>query len=168
MNWEQMRKHYYRADGSFRDIFVADMDELTWQNFFDCLEGSGATVKFEYVDGEQTLSSPTIRRDIVELQWTLREFVPVARVSLAQKVSLTIYFFAADELEASFDPRCIRNEASHKILFGFLCKLSNAMDKMIKVSGEGREKLLYNIKPRPPSPTETSENFDTDLSSNEG
>ncbi len=162
MNWDQMRRQYYKTDGNFRDIFVPEMDELCWQNFFECLEQSGATLTFQAResdgDSDHAVEFSTLRRDIVELQWQLREFVPFVRVTLQQKVTVTFYFFAKEELEGSFDPRCIKNEAAHKVLFGFLCKLANAMERTVNVSHEDREKMLYPVKPRPQKQPEMPEN----------
>jgi len=149
MNWDQMRRQYYRTDGTFRDVYATEMDSLAWQKFFELMQSQSLT--FHTNEDGQPAESAAISPAQVERQWDLQEYVPYARVQLNGGVKVTFYFFAPDELEGIVDPRDVKNDARHRELKSFLGKISDATGKTVKFCQENnREKVLYRLVPRPP------------------
>ena len=80
MNWEQMRRQYYRTDGTFRDVYATGMDLLAWMHFFDLMREQ--TLTFHTSEDGVAEETAAINVAQVERQWELREYVPAARVQL--------------------------------------------------------------------------------------
>ena len=149
MNWDQMRRQYYRTDGTFRDVYATGMDDLAWENFFKLMEGQSLT--FHTSEEGKAAESASINPHTVERQWELQEYVPAARVQLSGGVRIKFYFFDRTELEGTVDPRDVKNEARHRELKSFLGKIADATGKTVKFAQENnREKTLYQLTPRPP------------------
>lgn len=149
MNWEQMRRQYYRTDGTFRDIYATGMDSLAWMHFFELMREQ--TLTFHTSEDGVAEETAAINVAQVERQWELREYVPVARVQLPGGVRVKFYFFSADELEGTVDPRDVKNEARHRELRAFLGKIADATGCTVTFAQENdREKALYQLVPRPP------------------
>lgn len=148
MNWDQMRRQYYRTDGTFRDIYATEMDSLAWQRFFQLLDEY--TLTFHTSEDDKPAESAAINAALVERQWDLQEYVPYARVQLPGGVKVKFYFFAPDELEGTLDPREVKSEARHRELKAFLAAVADATGKTVKLCPENnRTKLLYQLAPRP-------------------
>ncbi len=149
MNWDQMRRQYYRTDGTFRDVYATEMDSLAWQKFFELMQEQ--TLTFHTSEEGQPAEAASINLAQVERQWDLREYVPYARVQLSGGVKIKFYFFAPDELEGIVDPRDVKNDARHRELKSFLGRIADATGKTVKFAQENnREKVLYQLVPRPP------------------
>lgn len=153
MNWDQMRRQYYRTDGTFRDIYAIEMDSLAWQKFFELMQDQ--TLTFHTGEDGVAAESTSINTALVEKQWDLREYVPYVRLQLGGGTKIKFYFFAPDELEGIVDPRDIKSEARHRELKSFLGKIADTTDRVVRFAQENnREKVLYQLTPRPPKPAE--------------
>lgn len=158
MNWDQMRRQYYRTDGTFRDVFATDMDSLAWQKFFELMQDQ--TLTFHTSEDGAAAESTAINTALVEKQWDLKEYVPYIRLQLGGGTKIKFYFFAPEELEGIVDPRDVKSEARHRELKSFLGKIADATGRVVKFAQENnREKVLYQLTPRPPkaegAPAET-------------
>ena len=149
MNWDQLRRQVYRTDGTFRDIFVTEMDSLAWQKFFELMQSQSLTFHTSE-DGEEA-EATAIDIAKVERQWDLQDYVPYVRLQLPGGVKIKFYFFAPDELEGIVDPRDIKSEARHRELKSFLGKIADTIGKTVKFAQENnREKVYFQLVARPP------------------
>lgn len=146
MNWDQTKKQYYRADGTYRDLFVEGMDSLAWQQLCACLNEK-YPLAFHHRENDVDTQLDRIELPIVERQWALQEYVPWAKINL-DGVKVDLFFFAEEELEATLDPRDFRSEARHKALVAFMKELAGLTGRPVRFSQEGnREKVYLEMKP---------------------
>jgi hypothetical protein len=118
---ESYRPEQYVADGSLRDVCVLDVDIPDWDRLLDSIETSGWEHSLDVTTSEP-LSKTSGSAIFERLQ---SEDEASARLAVrAGDTWLTCYFFDPSEIEFSFDPSEISDQADFEALKEFMTWLA--------------------------------------------
>ncbi|HEX8328576.1 MAG TPA: hypothetical protein VF629_13625 [Hymenobacter sp.] len=131
MNWEELKKYVYYTDGSLRDIYVADTTREDWK------------IWAEYVNSSyRVVSSTELGNDDEKVAFTAvmkywdsnneQSSMPLATISVGA-LCLECFFFTADEIQNTVNPKYINSIDDHNQLIKFMTDLSYLLDKDVKL-----------------------------------
>jgi hypothetical protein len=127
VDWETVRSDF-EPDGALRDIYARPADVATWDRALAFL-ASVATLRYlvDGVDGPvpQSAAGPLSRSDGTQLL-----------IVDIEPVGFTCHFFAVDEIELSFGPEEVQDQASLDSLGRFVAGLSKATGCDVLVTPE--------------------------------
>lgn len=141
MNWDQMKRQYYRPDGTYRDLIVEQVDSLGWERLL-AFFNEQCPLEFSHRENDLDTTLDRIDPVIVERQWTLQDYVPLARLR-PDGLKIDLYFFAPDELEATIDPRTMKNVTLHKALVALMEQMATLLDRPVRLSQENNRQKVY-------------------------
>jgi hypothetical protein len=129
-NVELMENIFYQ-DGSFRDIYIKDIQMSDWQLVLDFLKSLHHKIKF-FKDGNDFDYLDFCAEEIFNLK---NDFSIVMKIC-SDSMSINCHFFDSTEIEFDIDPHEITNVDSIEIIFNLIINLSKITQKRVVLTPE--------------------------------
>ena len=138
-NWHELKENIYFEDGSFRDIYIFDINLEEWEKWVNFVN-QNYEVEFIYGETEQRTSS--INFSAVKKFWVGKsEFGNRATVKIG-KININCHFFASDEFENDVLPKEFKSLDDHKLLTDYLKELSGIFNKKVFLTWENSPEFV--------------------------
>lgn len=142
--------HHYREalvwDGALRDISVVGTTLGDWQQFIDVVHINPYVVTFA-VDQTPT-PLPARAEDVFRIRSVASPVLTIDCVG----VVLWCHFLTEDEIELSFDPREVQDEAAFSAVTSFMSRLSRLLHKPASLTFENdRTHPILRVEPTRPT-----------------
>jgi hypothetical protein len=111
-------------DGSLRDIYVLNTNAADWDRLGSKLETSGFTLT-HFVNGQPAPFPASLANHVTDPHRN----ASLLAVKLTDHLSINCRFFAPDEIEFDFDPRCVRGQSDLDLLLDFIAYVGQGLGK---------------------------------------
>lgn len=130
--WNELESHF-ECDGSLRDIYVFETDDIVWNKFLTEIRLSKYPIEFSY--GENLVELPLN----IESIRTLQENDPTKLLICVNDIKVHCHFFINSEIEMDITPKDIQSNTSFNYLVEFLEWLSNTLQSKVLLTHENSE-----------------------------
>ncbi|MCX5557889.1 hypothetical protein [Streptomyces sp. NBC_00038] len=131
-------QEFFVADGSFRDLCILDADLADWQRLLSSLSLLKWPVFFSTTYSREPSELPGSARELFE-ELALDSEESATLAIQADGIWFTCYFFEVEEIEFTFDPVDVVDEASFGMLERFMKWLGDTCGKEVRMTMEGTD-----------------------------
>ncbi|MCR8843329.1 protein export chaperone secb [Paenibacillus sp. SC116] len=129
MKKQKMIKEYFYEDGSLRDIYIMHASQLDWESIFEYLDKNNIQYKITK-DGE------LVNERAINQLMKLRQDYSL-NISIDYKgISVSGYFYDADQIEFDIVPEQIQTEDAVDSLIEFMKDISKQINKEVILTEE--------------------------------
>lgn len=132
-NWHELKEKIYFEDGSFRDIYVFDINLKYWENWVDFVNQH---YEVEFVNGETEQKTPSIDFSAVKKYWSTKDASGNFATVKISGININCHFFASDEFENDILPEEIKSFKEHEHLAKYLISISRIFNKKVFLTDE--------------------------------
>ncbi|NML64066.1 hypothetical protein HHL22_02505 [Hymenobacter sp. RP-2-7] len=144
MTWEKLRNEIYYIDGSWRDIYVLDVNQKDWQQWTDYVN-ENYVIDWFAVGCDNDITQERIDFEFIASKWNLGYYPTTARIYLAE-IQINCHFFTDELIENDIDPSQIKSIDDHDRLVSYMKSISYLLNKEVILTAENiREAILIRI-----------------------
>ena len=138
-NWHELKEQIYFEDGSFRDIYVFDINLEEWENWVNFVNQN---YEVEFVYGETEQRTFSIDFSAVKKYWSTKDaFGNFATVKIGE-ININCHFFMPSEFENDISPKEFKSLDDHKLLTDYLKELSTIFNKKVLLTWENSPEFV--------------------------
>ena len=130
LNYDDLKEKVFYWDGSWRDIYVLNINIQGWESLYSCFVKNYST-KFT-IGGDVVVLLPKTAKDAFDL----RENKTLCLCVMVGDIDVCIHFFNEDDFEADIDPRQIKNQDDIIKLLDFIRHIGTLLNKNVILTDE--------------------------------
>lgn len=139
LNWDELKEKVYFEDGSFRDIYVFEINVESWKKWAEFVNQN---YEVEFLDRATDRKTSLINFSEVEEFWNgTKESGKLATVKI-DGININCHFFSPGEFENDILPKEINSLQAHERLTSYLKDVSRIFNKKVLLTDENAPEFV--------------------------
>lgn len=143
MNWIELKNKVYNWDGSWRDIYILQINHSDWKKWVNYVNEN---YRIDWFNGKVDKVENQIDFGVIEEFWSgNHDLCSTAKVFIGS-IQINAHFFNDTEIENDIDPREFNSIDDHNKLVKYMTDLSILLEKEIILTPENdSETILFKV-----------------------
>lgn len=139
IDWNFLKENIYFRDGSWRDIYVQNVQVDDWQKW---VEYVNKTYRVEWYNGLTEKTETQIDFEVIRQYWEGQHDRLSSGSVFIDRIKLNVHFFDDEEIENDLDPADFKSIEDHHSLMNYLIEISLLLEKTVIVTPEDFSKCI--------------------------
>lgn len=133
LEWNKLKEEIYYWDGSWRDIYILDIDGVDWEKWVDYVNRNYV---ISWYNGKVGIKESQINFDVINGYLKGEHDLYSSANIFIGSIQINCHFFSESEIENDIDPREITSITDHEKIIKYMTDLSILLEKDIILTSE--------------------------------
>lgn len=139
IDWNFLKENVYFCDGSWRDIYIQNIQVTDWQTWVEYVNKS---YRIEWYNGKTEKIETQIDFEVIRQYWEGEHDLCSGGSIFLNNIKLNVHFFDDEEIENDLDPDNFKSIEDHYCLMKYLVEVSLLLNKAVIVTPENLTKHI--------------------------